>query len=64
MVHREVSWHNPVNLNSSVDLIYAATDELERHSLHYEHLDVCFLDHAVFSKSLKGQASLIFSTVE
>ena len=64
MVHREVTWHNPVNLYCSVDLVNAAADELQRHSLHYEHLNICLLDLAVFSESLKGQASLVFSAVK
>ena len=64
MVHREVTWHNPVDLHCSVDLINAAADELQRHGLHDEDLNIGLLDLAVFSESLKGQASLVFSAVK
>ena len=64
MVHWKVAWHDPVDLHCSVDLVYAAADELQRHGLHYEHLNISLLDLAVFSESLKGQASLVFSTVK
>ena len=64
MVHGEVSWHDPVNLNGLINLINATTDELEWHSFHNKHLDFVDLHFALVSELSKRQAALIFATVE
>ena len=64
MVHREVPRHDPVNLHGLVHLVDASTDQLERHGLHHEHLNLVALHHAPLGELRKSQTPLILSAIE